>query len=121
MIPYNYGGDIRMNMDKKLIGIRIMIKRKEKGLSQEELSEIIGYSKNHISNIERGKYIPTTAFIFEICAALGETPDYYLIGNPTESTDKITELIKTLPKHSQCILLKLIEVYISEITCEQQK
>lgn len=121
MIPYFCGGDVYMNIDKKLIGIRIMIKRKEKGLSQEELSEMIGYSKNHISNIERGKYIPTTTFIFEICTVLGETPDYYLIGNPTEKTDKITELIKTLPKYSQNILLKLIKVYISEIANEQPK
>lgn len=98
-----------------------MIKRKEKGISQEELSEMIGYSKNHISNIERGKYVPTTAFVFEVCNALGETPDYYLIGNTTESTDRITSLIKTLPEHSQNILLKLIELYISEIANEQQK
>lgn len=96
-----------------------MLKRKEKGISQEELSEIIGYSKNHISNIERGKYVPTTAFIFEICNALGETPDYYLIGNLTEKTDKIATLIKTLPEYSQSILLKLIEVYISEISTEK--
>lgn len=98
-----------------------MIKRKEKGISQEELSEMISYSKNHISNIERGKYVPTTAFVFEICNALGETPDYYLLGNPTANTDKITALIKTLPEYSQNILLKLIELYISEITNEQQK
>lgn len=98
-----------------------MIKRKEKGISQEELSEMIGYSKNHISNIEHGKYVPTTAFVFEICNTLGETPDYYLIGNATEATDKITSLSKTLPEYSQNILLKLIELYISEITKEQQK
>ena len=98
-----------------------MIKRKEKSISQEELSEMISYSKNHISNIERGKYVPTTAFIFEICNALGETPDYYLLGSSTENTDKITTLIKTLPEYSQNILLKLIELYISEITNEQQK
>ena len=104
-----------MDIDKKLIGIRIMMKRKEKSMSQEELSEIIGYSKNHLSNIERGVYVPTTAFIFAICNALGETPNYYLIGNPTENTDKITTLIKVLPDDSQAILLKLIDCYISEI------
>lgn len=98
-----------------------MIKRKEKGISQEELSEMISYSKNHISNIERGKYVPTTAFVFEICNALGETPDYYPLGNRTANTDKVTALIKTLPEYSQNILLKLIELYISEITNEQQK
>lgn len=104
-----------MDIDKKLIGIRIMMKRKEKSMSQEELSEIIGYSKNHLSNIERGVYVPITAFIFAICNALGETPNYYLIGNPTENTDKITSLIKVLPDDSQAILLKLIDCYISEI------
>lgn len=103
-----------MYLDKRLIGIRITIKRKEKNLSQEQLAEIIGFSKNHISNIERGKYIPTIPFVFKICNALGETPDYYLIGNPTETTDEITKLIKTLPKDNQKILIKLIECYISE-------
>lgn len=96
-----------------------MLKRKEKGISQEELSEIIGYSKNHISNIERGKYVPTTAFIFEICNALGETPDYYLIGKLTEETDRVATLFKTLPTYSQKILLKLLEVYISELSQEK--
>ena len=98
-----------------------MTKRKEKGLSQEDLSEKIGFSKNHISNIERGKYIPTTAYLFAICNALGETPDYYLIGSPTKETDRITALIKTLPDYNQTILLKLLELYISEIANEQQK
>lgn len=91
-----------------------MTKRKEKGYSQEQLSELIGFSKNHLSNIERGKYTPTTAFIFEICNVLGETPDYYLIGNPSQNTDKITAIIKTLPEIKQKILLKLIECYIEE-------
>lgn len=50
-----------------------MTKRKECGLSQETLAEIIGYSKNHLSSVERGKYTPTTNFIIAICNALGET------------------------------------------------
>lgn len=109
-----------LKIDGKLIGLRMMTKRKEKGLSQEDLPEKIGFSKNHISNIERGKYIPTTAYIFEICNALGETPDYYLIGTPTKKTDKITALIKTLPNNNQTILLKLLELYISEFNSKKQ-
>lgn len=93
-----------------------MLKRKESGLTQEELAEKIGYSKNHLSSIERGKYTPATTFIIDICNILGETPDYYLIGNSTETTDKITTLIKTLPTNQQDILVKLLECYIAEIT-----
>lgn len=103
-----------MNADKRLIGIRIMLKRKEKRISQEALAEMIGYSKNHISNIERGKYLPTTTFIFAVCNALGETPDWYLIGSPSDSTDEITSLINTLPESQREILLKLIKCYINE-------
>ena len=105
-----------MKLDKKLIGIRIMIKRIEKGLSQEELAEKIGYSKNHLSNIERGKYNPTTSFLIEICNVLGETPDYYLIGKPSKETDKATYLIQNLPSNQQSILIKLLECYLNEFT-----
>ena len=109
-----------MKIDKKLIGIRIMTKRKECGLSQETLAEIIGYSKNHLSSVERGKYTPTTNFIIAICNALGETPDYYLIGTPTKYRDSITCLIKTLPQESQDTLLALIQCYINRETCKKQ-
>lgn len=71
--------------------------------------------------IQKEGNIPTTAYIFEICNVLGETPDYYLIGTPTKETDKITALIKTLPDSNQAILLKLLELYVSEISSEQQK
>lgn len=91
-----------------------MQRRKEKGLNQEELSELIGYSKNHISNIERGVYVPTTKFIFEICNALGGTPDYYLIGKISEETEDIVTLLKKLPIDTQRMIHQLLLTYISE-------
>lgn len=48
-----------MEIDKKLIGIRIMQQRKAHGMTQEDLAEKIGYSKNHLSGVECGKYTPT--------------------------------------------------------------
>ncbi len=104
-----------MRLEKKLIGIRIMQKRKEKGLSQEELAETIGFSKNHLSSIERGKYIPTTKFICKICNELGETPDYYLIGKISEDCNEVMTLIKSLPTDQQKTLSKLLKFYIEEI------
>lgn len=103
-----------MEIENKLIGIRIMQRRKEKGLNQEELSELIGYSKNHISNIERGIYVPTTKFVFEICNALGGTPDYYLIGKISEETEEIVTLLKKLPTDTQKMIQQLLLTYISE-------
>lgn len=103
-----------MKLDSKYIGIRILQKRKENGLSQEELSEKLGISKNHLSSIERGIYIPTTKLVIELCNVLGETPDYYLIGKITKEANETLNLLKKLPQKDQTIILKLIEKYIEE-------
>lgn len=107
---------ISMEVDQKLIGIRIMQRRKRLGLSQEKLAEQVGLSKNHISNIECGKSMPTTRFIMQICSILGETPDYYLIGKITEETEKFSELAKRLPNEHQRILCQILEIYLDQIS-----
>ena len=105
---------IIVELDNKRIGIRIMQRRKEKGLNQEQFSELIGYSKNHISSIERGLYIPTTLFIFKTCEVLGGTPDYYLIGKISEEVEDIVKLLRQLPSDKQELLYKLLLIYLSE-------
>ncbi|WP_294951250.1 helix-turn-helix transcriptional regulator [uncultured Eubacterium sp.] len=104
-----------MEVDSKLLGIRIMQKRKEKGFTQEFLSEKIGISKNHLSSIERGLYVPTTKCLLNICDVLGETPDYYLIGSiaPQDENETIKLLKKCQPNQIR-LINKLIEVYINE-------
>ncbi len=106
---------ITMNNTQKLIGLRIMQRRKELRLSQEKLAEKLGISKNHLSNIERGKYMPTTECIFKICSAMGNTPDYYLVGTPTSETDEIVNLIKTMPPNNQKKLTELLRFYINNL------
>lgn len=93
-----------------------MQRRKALGLTQEDLAEKVGLSKNHLSNIECGKYLPTTQFVFKICEILGETPDYYLIGKISEKSTKISALIKSLPAESQRVVCRLLETYIEEIS-----
>lgn len=105
-----------VEINEKPIGIRIMQRRKALGLSQEELAEQVGLSKNHISNIECGKSMPTTRFILQICSILGETPDYYLIGKITEETDRISELVKRLPDKSQHVLCRVLEICLDQIS-----
>lgn len=102
-------------LDNKLIGTRIMQKRKEKGLNQESLSKQLGISKNHLSNIERGKNVPTVKFIFELCNILGETPDYYLLGVVSTETNELERLAKRLSASEQATLCRLIEAYLNGI------
>lgn len=86
--------------------------RKEHGYTQEELSELIGFSKNHLSGIECGKYTATTPFLFKLCSVLGRTPDYYLIGQVSSSTDELTETIRRLTDEDQQLVMKMIKLYL---------
>lgn len=104
-----------MEVDKKLIGIRIMQQRKEHGLTQEVLAEKIGYSKNHLSGVECGKYTPTIQFIFKICSVLGETPDYYLIGQISKESDEISELMRFLTPDEQRMYGRMLKLYVADI------
>lgn len=44
--------------------------RKEKGLSQAELAEMVGVSRNTISSIETGQFNPTAKLALVICIAV---------------------------------------------------
>lgn len=101
-----------MEMNNKEIGKRIMRVRKEHGYTQEKLSELIGFSKNHLSGIECGKYTATTPFLFKLCSVLGRTPDYYLIGQVSSSTDELTETIRRLTDEDQQLVLQMIKLYL---------
>lgn len=104
-----------VKINKKLIGVRIMQRRKTAGLTQDELAEKVDLSPNHISNIECGKNLPTTKFILQVCNILGETPDYYLLGKIGEDTDEITRLVRQLTPDSQRVLRRLLETFQEEV------
>ena len=44
--------------------------RKEKNLSQQELAELVGVSRNTISSIETGQFCPTAKLALVLCIAL---------------------------------------------------
>ena len=56
---------------RKLVGDNVSRIRKEKGLTQEKLSELSGLSQQYISDLERGKRNPTIVTIYELAQALG--------------------------------------------------
>ena len=58
-------------MDKELVlKNRIKEVRMEKGLSQAELAEMVGVSRNTISSIETGHYSPTAKLALILSLAL---------------------------------------------------
>ena len=58
-------------MDEKLV-LKNKLKeiRTEKGLSQAELAQMVGVSRNTISSIETGQFNPTTKLALVLCIAL---------------------------------------------------
>ncbi|MEA4954534.1 MAG: helix-turn-helix transcriptional regulator [Pseudoflavonifractor sp.] len=49
---------------------RLKIARAEKNLSQGDLSELVGVSRNTISSIETGQFNPTAKLALILCIAL---------------------------------------------------
>jgi transcriptional regulator with XRE-family HTH domain len=62
-------------MDAKELGLQVQAKRKEKGMSQTELAEFAGVSRNYISLIERGEaHNISLRVINQLAVALGASP-----------------------------------------------
>ncbi len=47
--------------------------RAEKGLSQAQLADMVGVSRNTISSIETGQFCPTAKLALILCIALDKT------------------------------------------------
>ncbi len=63
-----------MSMDDQLIlKNRLKEARTEKSLSQQQLADMVGVSRNTISSIETGQFNPTAKLALILCIALDKT------------------------------------------------
>lgn len=56
--------------DKLILKNRIRESRAQAGLSQTQLAEMVGVSRNTISSIETGQFSPTAKLALILCIAL---------------------------------------------------
>ena len=56
--------------DKLILRNRLKELRTAKGLSQAQLAEMVGVSRNTISSIETGQFNPTAKLALVLCVAL---------------------------------------------------
>lgn len=60
------------------MGLRIKILRKERGLTGEQLAEMVGITKGYISELENGKKTPGAGLVMRFAEALRcEVSDLY--------------------------------------------
>ena len=87
-----------MQDELNILGKRIAELRSKKGLTQEQLAELVGYSTNHISKLELARTNPSFELLIKIAAALNiELKDLF------DFKDYIT------PEHLRNDMIKIIK------------
>uniref|UniRef100_UPI004057367B helix-turn-helix transcriptional regulator n=1 Tax=Agathobacter sp. TaxID=2021311 RepID=UPI004057367B len=56
--------------EKLILKNNLKVSRSEKGLSQQQLADMVGVSRNTISSIETGQFNPTAKLALILCIAL---------------------------------------------------
>lgn len=67
---------------RKLVGDNVRQIRAKKGLTQEQFSDLSGFSQQYLSDLERGKRNPTVVSVYELATALGV--NYLELMRPTK-------------------------------------
>ena len=101
------------NTDKKIIGTRILQRRKQIGIKQSELAERLGISVNQMSNIENGKSSPKFSNFLLMCDILDCNADYFIAGLARKNiNENLTDMISSLTIDEQRTLWILLDCYI---------
>ncbi len=89
----------------KEMGLRISARRKELGLTQEQVAEQMDVSIQMISNLELGKKAIRPENLIKLCAALQTSADFILCGRHSDAAN--AELARKLgclsPEHQRII------------------
>ena len=103
--PYHLKWKDVINLDKQEVGSRMRKKRKEKNLTQVELSKACGISINYYSSIENGRNSPSLDVLNSIAKNLGVSLVYLLNDRIDEmehrvaaEENRIKILFKTIPE-----------------------
>ncbi len=102
-----------MVIDYVEVGKRLAKRRKELGLKQYQVCEMIDVNYKYISNLEKGRSVPSVETVMNLCEALQVTPDYLLMGAVLDSKvsdEKITEKISRLSGKNKIIIQGIIDV-----------
>ena len=89
--------------------------RKQKGLTQNELTLLIDRSYNYINSVEQGKLIPSFEVIEKICQVLEIKPETLFSDNASPDNIKSFSKEKYIEEISESIVNKLKPFIFSEI------
>ena len=94
----------------KIMGQRIMVRRKSLRMTQEELAEKLGVSTQMISNLELGKKAIRPENLAKVCAVLELSADFVLTGTNTKTAvDAVVEKLIQLTKEELQMVSDMID------------
>lgn len=107
-----------------MLGERLLFLRKNAGLTQDELAEILKINKHSISSYERGKSEPPDVIKVEIAVYFNVSVDY-LLGltndpNPNRVTHPVLLLPDDFPESAKKSLRDYADFLISKSQAEKQ-
>ena len=76
-----------VDVNYRIIGLNVSMHRYRLNLTQEQLSEKAGLSKQFVCNIECGRAIPSLQTVLSLCDALGVTPNDLLTSASKHNPD----------------------------------
>ena len=88
-----------MYFDQKEFGKRLKEIRLIRGMTQEELAEMLNINKQHVSRMERGVTACSIDLLIELSCHLQISTDYLLMGKDPDTgkqKEQILEVIKKL-------------------------
>ena len=104
-------------MVQKIIGKKVQELRKQKGLTQEQLSEQVNISPHYLSALERGVYNIKLDLLVDILNTLNCSADdvFQDVVNASSKVkaSQLSEKLKSLPPKEQRKILEVVDTMIS--------
>lgn len=108
-----------MRLEFKAGGRNIQRIRKQRGLTQEQLAELVGCTANTISRIECGSLFPALDTVVTICNALNTTADsilaQYIQADSVVRWNHLADKLSTLPAAKQDKIEVILDCLIETI------
>ena len=113
---------------KEKLADRIVLLRKQAGLTQVDLPDKIGVSKSQYIRYETKDVQPPANILNKLADVLGTSVDYLISGDKSEKAKaslKNSELIQrfkevdALPEEEQGVLIKIISAYVRDFKAKQ--
>lgn len=109
------------NIDKE-IGLRVRRRREALGYSREKLAETAGIAVSFLGSIELGKSDFSVSTLKKLCAALGVSSDFLLLGNEQSGTySQVSAMLSGIDADYLPMVEELIGAYVKSILTAEQK